>query len=130
MAMLFMCPNNKECVKKGGFALCNECMVEAMDVVNAKDNTKNASTSTRAKRKGVLSPNSRNKRRCRIDGVNVRSGAEMLKENKRIECCDAHNDIRRLEQFADGSHHTKKCKDKCPNYLPRECHCCKSKFEK
>ena len=101
MAMLFACPNNKECVKKGGFALCNECMVEALDIVNAKESTNNPLTSTRAKRTGIISPTSRKKRWGRINRDNVWSRADKLKENETIECCNAHNDIKKLEQLLD-----------------------------
>ena len=117
-------------MKKGAFALCNECMVEAMDIANAKDNTNNPLTSTRAKRKGVISPTSHKKRWGRINGDNVQSRGDKLKENKTIECCDAHNNIRKLEQFLDDTHCTKKCMDKEPNCPPRKCHCCQSKFRK
>ena len=108
MAMLFVCPNNKECVKKGGFALCNECMVEALDIVNAKESTNNLSTSTRAKRTGIISPTSHKKRRGRINRDNVRSRADKLKENETIECCNAHNDIKKLEQLLDDACYTLK----------------------
>ena len=106
--MLFACPNNKECVKKGGFALCNECMVEALDIVNAKESTNNPSTSTRAKRTGIISPTSRKKRQGRINRDNVWSRADKLKENETIECCNAHNDIKKLEQLLDDACHTLK----------------------
>ena len=88
--------------------MCNECMVEALDIVNAKESTNNPSTSTRAKRTGIISPTSRKKRRGRINRDNVWSGVDKLKENETIECCDAHNNIRKLEQFLDDTHCTKK----------------------
>ena len=119
MTTLFACPNKKDCVKKGGFALCNECMVEALDIVNAKESTNNPSTSTRAKRTGIISPTSRKKRQGRINRDNVWSRADKLKENETIECYNAHNDIKKLEQFLD---------DACYTLKSSQNHCDKQTF--
>ena len=131
MKALFVCPNRKECEKEEGFALCNECMVEATDVVNKKDRTNNQSANTRAKRSGVLSPGTRRKkRRGRTSGDDLRSGADVLKTKKTIKCCDAHNNIRALVPFSDEKYYTKAYMEKEPNYPPRNCHCCQSTFGK
>ena len=96
------CPNKHLCEEpNGGFTLCNECMIEATNAINAKGGNQ-TDTNERDKRSGVISPKKcKRTRDSVVPGNGPRSGTEHLKIDKGVSCCDAHRNIVLLDKMDD-----------------------------
>lgn len=131
LGTVYHCPNNKDCEENGGFGLCKECRDEATAAAATAKNKglEIPNANERSTRRNVLSPQSRRGRakRCNVDHP---SGTAALNSNKRMKCCDAHSDIGSLMPLNMKSYCAEKCLEKNANFPPRECHCCKSSFQK